>query len=308
MGVRKAVIPAAGLGTRLYPATKSQPKEMLPLGTKPTIQIVAEELLGAQLRNILVVIGAQKRAIANHFDPADGLSPEDKCEQCSELFDSSLVRFCYTRQSVPKGLGDAVAHAEEYVGNEHFVVALGDCVITGPTRSSLLKRLLQVHEDHGAAATIAVQRVSAEGTSKYGIVAPVGHPDGSGVRLGDIVEKPGPEKAPSDLAVCARYAFSPVIFEHLAKVKPGYGGEVQLTDAIRSLITEGLPVYAVPLTADEDRLDVGNFESYAKAFVHLVLTHQELGPPLRHYAADILGRFADDGRQGKQESCDPQAK
>lgn len=291
MGLLKAVIPAAGLGTRLYPATKSQPKEMLPLGTKPTIQMVAEELLGADLREILIVIGKHKVTIADHFDQADGLSPEHKCDLCSELFDSSLVRFFYTRQSVPRGLGDAVAQAEAFVGDEHFVVALGDCVIVGPERSSLLKRLLATHHGKGAAATIAVQRVRPEATSKYGIVAFDGPGDGPSIKLTDIVEKPGPDRAPSDLAVCARYVFSPEIFGYLAATQPGYAGEVQLTDALRTMIHDGLPVYVVPLLPSEDRLDVGNFDSYSRAFIRIMLSHEELGPGLRQYAADLIRRI-----------------
>jgi len=163
LGLRKAVIPAAGLGTRLYPATKSQPKEMLPLGTKPTIHLVAEELIGAAIGDIPIVIGRHKRAIADHFDPADGITPDESCEQCAALFDGSLVRFFYTRQSAPRGLGDAIAHAQGFVGDDDFLVALGDSVITGREQSSLLKRLRRVHEERSAAATIAVQRVPARG-------------------------------------------------------------------------------------------------------------------------------------------------
>lgn len=289
MQLRKAVIPAAGLGTRLYPATKSQPKEMLPLGTKPTIQLVAEEAVGAGMTDLLIVTGRQKRAIEDHFDPADGLDPQSKCERCAELFNTSLVHFFYTRQSSPRGLGDAVAHAAQFAGNEHFVVALGDCVIAGSRRSSLLKRMIAAHVEQQAAATIAVQRVSPEATSRYGIVAPSRDwGDGDATPLADIVEKPGPDKAPSDMAVCARYVFSPRIFEHLAVTQPGHGGEVQLTDAIRGMIAAGLPVQAVPLAADEYRLDVGTFESYAKAFIHVMLTHPELGPGLREYVGGLL--------------------
>jgi UTP--glucose-1-phosphate uridylyltransferase len=291
LGVLRAVIPAAGLGTRLYPATKSQPKEMLPLGTKPTIQLVAEELVGAGLRDLLIVIGRHKRAIADHFDQADGISPSNKCDRCSELFDNPLIHFYYTRQSVPKGLGDAVMQARTFVGQDHFVVALGDCVIVGPERSSLMNRLLQTHEQHSAAATIATQRVSPEATSRYGIVDPEGSADETALKLRDIVEKPGPDKAPSNLAVCARYVFSPVVFEYLDRTAPGFGGEVQLTDAIRAMIRDGLPVYAVPLLPGEDRLDVGNFESYAKAFIRLMLSHEELGPGLRKFTSELIDRI-----------------
>jgi UTP--glucose-1-phosphate uridylyltransferase len=299
--IRKAVIPAAGLGTRLYPATKSQPKEMLPLGTRPTIQFVAEELVGAGLRQVLIVTGRQKRAIEDHFDPSDGLDPDDKCERCSEIFDSSSVRFFYTRQSRPRGLGDAVAHAEDFVGGDNFVVALGDCVITSTERSALLRRMVEVHTCQGAAATIAVQRVSVEGTRKYGIIAPAEEDQGEPMRLRDIVEKPGPDKAPSNLAVCARYVFAPSIFEFLRTTAPGHGGEVQLTDAIRAMIAAGLPVYAVPLAADERRLDVGDFPSYARAFMQVMLTHPQFGKSLRDFARQLVEELEATDDTGKQE-------
>lgn len=293
----KAVIPAAGLGTRLYPATKSQPKEMLPLGTRPTIQLVAEELVGAGFREILIVTGRQKRAIEDHFDPGDGIAPDDKCEDCSQLFDTTAVQFFYTRQSSPRGLGDAVALAAEFIGDANFVVALGDSVIIGPEDSSLLKRVLRAHEDTHASATIAVQRVSPEATSKYGIIAPDGDVTDGPIRLEDIIEKPGPARAPSNLAVCARYAFAPVLFDYLARIAPGHGGEVQLTDAIRAMIADGLPVYAVPLAPDERRLDVGNFLTYAQGFFRMMLSHPEFGAPLQEYAAELLDELSDRGAE-----------
>jgi UTP--glucose-1-phosphate uridylyltransferase len=294
----------------MYPATKSQPKEMLPLGTKPTIQLVAEELAGADLRQILIVTGRQKRAIEDHFDPGDGLDPDHKCPRCAELFDTTRVQFFYTRQSSPRGLGDAVFHAHEFTGGDPFVVALGDCVIAGPGRASLLRRMLEAHEANGAAATIAVQTVPLEATSRYGIVAPAGEAQGTAFRLADIVEKPGPERAPSNLAVCARYVFGPAIFEHLAATAPGHGGELQLTDAIRSLIAAGQPVYAVPLVAGEVRLDVGDFGSYSRAFMRTMLTHPDLGPSLQQYARGLLEELAAGagaGAEAEDEKVSPGA-
>lgn len=296
MTIRKAVIPAAGLGTRLYPATKSQPKEMLPLGTRPTIQFVAEELVGAALSQVLIVTGRQKRAIEDHFDPSDGLSPENKCERCAEIFDASRVHFFYTRQSEPRGLGDAVAHAEDFVAGEDFAVALGDCIITSTERSALLRRMVAAHAENQAAATIAVQRVAPEATRKYGIIDPVGEAQGLSVRLKDIVEKPGPDRAPSNLAVCARYVFSPTIFEFLRTTEPGHGGEVQLTDAIRAMVAAGLPVFAVPLAPDEARLDVGDFPSYTRAFMQVMLAHPDHGKDLREFARQLLADL--DARDG----------
>ena len=201
-----------------------------------------------------------------------------------------------------------MSHAAQFAADEHFVVALGDCIITGPVRSSLLKRMIAIHEQVGAAATIAVQQVLPADTSRYGIVALDGPADGASVRLADIVEKPGPQRAPSNLAVCARYVFSPVLFGYLAATAPGHAGEVQLTDAIRAMIAAGLPVLAVPLTTEERRLDVGDFRSYAKAFIRVMLTHPELGPQLRQYAAQLLAEGDAQEPGGLQVGPAPGAK
>ncbi len=287
MGVVKAVIPAAGRGTRLYPATKSQPKEMLPLGPRPTIQRVAEELVDAGIRQMLIVTGHSKRAIEDHFDPSEGVDREGKCPSCAKLFDDHRVRFFYTRQSEPKGLGDAVLQAADFAGDSDFAVALGDSVIISQSEPTLLQRLVAAHEANHAAATIAVYDAGLEGTRRYGIVAPLDEVNG-GVRVSEIVEKPGPDLAPSTWAVSARYCFSPKVFDYLSAMKPGVGGEIQLTDAIQAMIADGQAVYAVPLNKTEFRIDVGDFESYGRGFIRTMLTHQDFGEPLKQYCRELM--------------------
>ena len=306
--LRRAVIPAAGLGTRLLPVTRAQPKEMLPLGTTPVIQIVAQELVAAGLDQALIITGRGKESIEDHFDPAynsDYLP--DAPHPDLDVFDRKNLRLYYTRQATPRGLGDALRHAEDFAGEHDFVVALGDCAIVGDGRPSLLERLVATHRSRGAAATIAVQRVSAEQTRRYGMVAvDTEHRRDAGATgeawpawpVTGIVEKPGPEATPSRWAVSARYAFSSRVFDFLRDTAPGYGGEIQLTDAIEGMIEAGLPVWAVPLGEKEIRLDVGNNLAYGRAFIRTVLSDPETGPVLRDYVAALLdlweGRCAQD--------------
>ncbi len=297
-GISRAVIPAAGLGTRLLPVSRAQPKEMLPLGTTPVIQMVAEELLGAGLNQVLIVTGRGKQSIEDHFDPAYNSAhvPEAPHPRL-DVFDRANLRLYYTRQAAPRGLGDALLHAEDFAGDRDFVVALGDCAIVGDGSPSLLERLIATHRRERAAATIAVQRVSAEQTRRYGIVAVAEESPRtpSAMPVTAIVEKPGPEVAPSRWAVSARYVFSPRLFEFLRYTAPGYGGEVQLTDAIQAMIEAGLPVWVVPLSEKEIRLDVGNNLAYGRAFIRTVLSDPQTGPALREYAAALLDWWA--GRQ-----------
>ena len=288
MQVTKAVVPAAGLGTRLYPVTKSLPKEMLPLGTRPTIQGVAEEIEGAGITDVLLVTSASKRAIEDHFDRGGGESDE-----AADRPFPLKARYYYTRQESPRGLGDAVRHGRQFAGGEHFVVALGDCVLISPEPSGPVRRMIRAHTAHEADATICVHRVSAEATRRYGIVAPGATLDGGAIELVDIVEKPGPEAAPSRLAVAARYVFSPEIFEYLEDVQPGYGKEIQLTDAIRAMIADGRRVLAMPLGPGELRLDVGDFGSYGRSFIRAMLTDPEHGVGLRSYACGLLAHLDD---------------
>jgi UTP--glucose-1-phosphate uridylyltransferase len=312
--IRRAVIPAAGLGTRLLPATRAQPKEMLPLGTTPVIQIVAQELLSAGLSQALIITGSGKESIEDHFDPAyNSDNVPDAPHPDLDVFDRANLQLYYTRQATPRGLGDALLHAADFARDDDFVVALGDCAIVGDGRPGLLERLVATHRTHGAAATIAVQRVSAEQTRRYGIVAV--SPSDSDVpnsgevgwpawRATGIVEKPGPEAAPSRWAVSARYVFSPRLFDFLRQTPPGYGGEIQLTDAIAAMITAGLPVWVVPLDEKEIRLDVGNSLAYGKAFIRTVLSQPETGPALRDYVAALLDLWAGRASQDPDRAGD----
>lgn len=287
--ILRALVPAAGQGVRLLPATRAQAKEMLPLGATPIIQLVAEELLLAGVNSVLIVTGRGKESIENHFDgtpPTDDTSAPER-----SVFDRHTMQFFYTRQSSPRGLGDAILHGQGFAGDQDFVVALGDCVIIGDSRPSLLERMIRLHREQRASATVAVQQVTPEQTRRYGMVE-LGEQERGVFAVQGLVEKPGPDKTPSLWAVAARYVFSPAIFEFLRAARPGYGGEIQLTDALHALVRAGLPVYAVPLGEKEFRLDVGNKESYARAFVRSVLTDSEVGEGLRRYAGDLLAYLA----------------
>ncbi len=305
MQITKAVVPAGGRGTRLYPVTKSQPKEMLPLGTKPTIQGVAEEVVAAGISDILIITGDAKRAVEDHFDPGNGLSAEDVGGRTRPLFDYSRVKFYYSRQGKPRGLGDAVLCGERFVGEEHFIVALGDCLITGPEPAGPLRRMVAAHIECEADISIIVQQVDAEATKRYGIVRPGADMGAHAFAMEDIIEKPGPARAPSRYAVAARYIFSPAIFQYLAELTPGVGSEMQLTDAIRQMVADGHRALAVPLEASERRLDVGNFTGYSKAFFRTMLTHEEYGEGLRSYAAKLLAHLRDPTNPDPDLPADP---
>lgn len=286
----KAIVPAAGLGTRLLPATQSQPKEMLPVGRKPVVQYVVEELQAAGLRQILVITGRRKRAIEDHFDvdPAlvSALQQAGNEALLADLaFAQSKSRFFFTRQSAPKGLGHAISLGSDFVDGDDCVVALGDSLIAAEDPASPLRAMMQAHRQLGAAATVAVEQVPADETHRYGIVSVEGAepPPGQPVAISDVVEKPPAGTAPSSLAVAARYVFSAAIFEALARTPPDRHGEVQLADAIKLLIQMGQPVYAWPLQADQRRYDVGNFESYFRTFIDFALADERYGYLVRKY-------------------------
>lgn len=286
MQVSKAIVPAGGLGSRLYPVTKSLPKEMLPLGTRPTIQGVAEEIEGAGVSDVLIVTSATKRTIENHFDPGSN-EPTENAPPPFPL----KARYYYTRQAQPKGLGDAVLHGRSFAGDDHFIVALGDCIITGPEPAGAVRRMVELHQQHQADATICVQTVGDAGTRRYGIVAPATELAGGAIELSGIVEKPGPDQAPSRLAVTARYVFSPTLFNYLEVAKPGYGKEIQLTDAIQAMIADGKRVLAAPLQPGERRLDVGDFNSYSRGFVRAMLADPEQGEAFRAYLKALVAHL-----------------
>ncbi len=288
MKVRKAVIPAAGLGTRFLPATKAQPKEMLPLIDTPAIQLVVEEAVRAGLTDILIITGRGKRSIEDHFDRAielelflTGKGKLDELEEIREISDLATVH--YIRQQEALGLGHAVSVAEPHVGGEPFAVLLGDDLIN--ERTPLLMNMLAVHEKYGR-SVIAAQEVSRAEIQMYGCIEPEPVEDGLS-RVVSIVEKPAPEDAPSTLAAIGRYVFTPEIFGALRETKPGRGDEIQLTDAI-NLLAQEQAVYAYEF--ETGRYDVGNKLDYLKATVELGLEREDLGPEFRDWLVDLVRR------------------
>jgi UTP--glucose-1-phosphate uridylyltransferase len=284
--VRKAVIPAAGLGTRFLPATKAQPKEMLPLVDKPAIQYVVEECVAAGLRDVLVVTGRTKRSIEDHFDRSielevalerGGKGEELKLVQAL----ADLADLHYVRQGEARGLGHAVSTARSHVGGEAFAVLLGDDIMVDAT---VLEGMLAVHAETGR-SVIALKRFPPEEISSYGCVAAEPVREGV-VRLQGIVEKPAAADAPSDMAVMGRYVLTPEIFEALERTEPGRGGEIQLTDAI-ALLMEEQEVYGYVF--EEGRYDTGQKLDYLRAVVELALARDDLGPAFGAYLRDLVG-------------------
>jgi UTP--glucose-1-phosphate uridylyltransferase len=286
-----AVIPVAGLGTRLLPATKSQPKEMLPVGRKPVVQYVVEELTRVGITRVLFVTGPGKASIENHFDRnaelIQTLRETGKEELLAALeFERSTVQYFYTRQRELLGLGHAVACARSFAGNQPFVVALGDSIIGMHAESDVVQRMTRCYHERDAAAVIAFEEVPHDEVSRYGIAKP--KQDDELFEIEDLVEKPSPHEAPSNLAIAARYVLSPAIFDALAQTRRGKGGEIQLTDAIRTVIRNGGRAYGVRLRPDERRYDIGNFEAYFEAFVEFALADPAYGPALRRHLLKAL--------------------
>jgi UTP--glucose-1-phosphate uridylyltransferase len=291
MEINIAVVPVAGLGTRLLPATKSQPKEMLPVGRKPVVQYVVEELTRMGMQRLLFITGPGKTSIENHFD-LNGeliqvLRETGKEELLAELeFERAPVQYFYTRQRQLLGLGHAISCAQPFVGNQPFVVALGDSIIGMHAQSDIVQRMTRCFVDKQAAAVIAFEEVPAAEVYRYGIARPKS--DGDIFEIADLIEKPSVEEAPSNLAIAARYVLAPAIFEAIRHTRPGKGGEVQITDAIRILMQGGGKVYGVCLRGDERRYDIGNFQAYFRAFVEFALADAKEGPALRQHLEAIL--------------------
>ncbi|MBN1426753.1 MAG: UTP--glucose-1-phosphate uridylyltransferase [Anaerolineae bacterium] len=290
--MKNAVIPVAGLGTRLLPATKSQPKEMLPVGRKPIVQYIVEELIRVGIDEFLFITGPGKTSIENHFDInhelVQSLREKGKEEQLAELeFDRFHVQYYYTRQRQLLGLGHAILCARSFVGQEPFVVALGDSLIGLNAQSDIVQRMQRCFEAHACTAVIAFEEVPEHEIPQYGIARPKSNDVFFEVL--DIVEKPEREEAPSNLAVAARYIFTPKIFEALDRTGVGKGGEIQLTDAIKLLIEDGERVYGVRLNSNEHRYDIGNFESYFRAFIEFALVDEKYGASLREYIDTLKG-------------------
>lgn len=285
------MVPVAGMGTRLLPATKSQPKEMLPVGRKPVVQYVVEELERVGVDQLLFITGSGKASIENHFD----LSPEltqtlredGKEELLQELsFAHSPLQYFYTRQKQLLGLGHAVLCAEPFVGDQPFIVALGDSIIGMHAKSRIIERMTTCYHDENADAVIAFQEVPEDEVFKYGIAKP--KTIGDVFEVNDLIEKPAVDIAPSNLAIAARYVLSPSIFEAIKQTEPGAGDEIQLTDAVRILLQKGKKVYGVKLNNDEKRYDIGNFGTYFRAFTEFALADETFGPELKEYLKDLL--------------------
>lgn len=292
MDINIAVVPVAGLGTRLLPATKSQPKEMLPVGRKPVVQYVVEEMTRVGMQRILFITGPGKTSIENHFD----LNPEliqllretGKEELLAEFdFERKPVQYFYTRQRQLLGLGHAVSCAESFVGDQPFVVALGDSIIGLHAQSDVVRRMTDCFVRNQAAAVIAFEPVPLSDVANYGIALPK-NGTGDVFEVADVIEKPGIQEAPSNLAIAARYVFAPSIFAAIKRTRPGKGGEIQLTDAIRLILQDGGKVYGIRLSDVERRFDIGNFEAYFRAFVEFALADEKHGAVLRQFVEQLL--------------------
>lgn len=290
MKIRKVVIPAAGLGTRFLPATKAQPKEMLPIVDKPTIQYIVEEAVASGIEIVVIVTGRSKRAIEDHFDKSVELEAELKAKEKEELLEvvdhiSNMVDVIYIRQKEPLGLGHAILRAKDIVGNEPFGVILGDDIVTSEVPA--LRQLMDAYDRCGGNTVLGVQRVDKKETDKYGI-ADVESRDGRLHKVSSLVEKPDSDSAPSDLAIMGRYIINPAIFEMLERTQPGKGGEIQLTDALQLLLEEQ-GMYACEF--EGKRYDVGDRMGFLKATCEFALAREDLRDEFREYLLGLTGTF-----------------
>lgn len=286
--VRKAVIPAAGLGTRFLPATKATPKEMLPIVDTPTIQYIIEEALNSGIEDVLIITGRSKRAIEDHFDRNVELEltlkSKGKEEELEQIRRISDVRIHYIRQKEPKGLGHAIWCAQHFVGDEPFAVLLGDDVVDN--EKPALRQLLDVYAKTGA-SVLGVQEVPLEKVSAYGIVDARSTEDGRTFLVKDMVEKPAVAEAPSRLAVLGRYVINPEIFAILEETKPGAGGEIQLTDALKVLAGQQ-DMYAYNF--EGRRYDVGDKQGFLEATVEMALKRSDLRDKFLTYLQGIVAK------------------
>ncbi len=288
--VRKAVIPAAGLGTRFLPATKATPKEMLPLVDKPGIQYVVEEAVAAGITDILIITGRSKRTIEDHFDRSleleASLEKAGRHEQAKEMkLLAEMADIHFVRQHQPRGLGHAVGMARKHVGDEPFVVMLPDDLMAED--STLLTDMLVAHDRTGS-SVVALKRFGVPEIGSYGVVLPEGAVREDGlIKVVDMVEKPNPADAPSDLAIMGRYLLTPAIFDCIARLTPGAGGELQLTDAMRKLL-KSESFYGLPF--DTGRYDTGNKLDWLRATVEIALRHPVLGEDFRQILDQIQSR------------------
>lgn len=281
MKVRKAIIPAAGLGTRFLPATKAQPKEMLPIVDKPTIQYIIEEAVASGIEEILIITGRNKKCIEDHFDKSVELEMELEKNHKDELLEivrgiSDMVDIHYIRQKEPRGLGHAILCARAFVGNEPFAVLLGDDVVDSEV--PCLKQLMDCYKEYKT-SILGVQTVEREDVNKYGIVDGI-HIEDRVYKVKKLVEKPAVEEAPSNVAILGRYIITPQIFDILKNTEPGKGGEIQLTDALQTLI-ESEAMYAYNF--EGRRYDVGDKLGFLQATVEFALKRDELREPFIKY-------------------------
>ncbi|MFS0645405.1 UTP--glucose-1-phosphate uridylyltransferase GalU [Siminovitchia sp. 179-K 8D1 HS] len=285
--VKKAIIPAAGLGTRFLPATKAMPKEMLPIVDKPTIQYIVEEAIASGIEDIIIVTGKGKRAIEDHFDNnfelEDNLVKKEKFDLLAKVKASSNVDIHYIRQKDPKGLGHAVWCARKFIGDEPFAVLLGDDIVQADTPG--LRQLIEQYEETQC-SVVGVQQVGDQETDRYGIVDPISK-EGRRYQVKQFVEKPKLGTAPSNLAIMGRYVFTPEIFSYLDKQEIGAGGEIQLTDAIQKL-NEEQKVYAYDF--EGKRYDVGEKLGFITTTIEMALQHDDLRVDLLTYLEEVMAK------------------
>lgn len=289
MRIHKAIIPAAGLGTRFLPATKAQPKEMLPVVDKPTLQYIIEEAVESGIQEILIITGRNKKSIEDHFDKSVELELELEAKGKYELLEevrriSDMVNIHYIRQKEPKGLGHAIHCAKSFIGDEPFAVLLGDDIVYHPDKPCL-KQLMEAYEEHKG-TILGVQKVAIEDAGKYGIVDGK-KIDGRMYRVKGLVEKPSIDEAPSDIAILGRYIISPAIFEILEHTKPGKGGEIQLTDALKELAQlEAMYAY----NFEGRRYDVGDKQGFLEATVEFALRREDLREEFLNYLIKVVDK------------------
>lgn len=286
MPIKKAIIPAAGLGTRFLPATKSQPKEMLPIVDKPVIQYIVEEAIASGIEEILIITGRNKKSIEDHFDKSVELELELEQKRKFELLEdikkiSNMANIHYIRQKEPKGLGDAIYCAKSFIGNEPFAILLGDDIVDAET--PCLKQMINIYNEYKT-NILGVQQVPMDQVDKYGILD-CKSIESRFYKIKDMIEKPNIDEAPSDIAILGRYILTPSIFEILKNQKPGKNGEIQLTDALRVLAKKE-PIYAYEF--EGKRYDIGDKMGFLKATIDFALKRNELKSELLDYITKTI--------------------
>ena len=286
--VRKAVIPAAGLGTRFLPATKAQPKEMLPIVDKPTLQYIIEEAVASGIEEILIITGRNKKSIEDHFDKSVELELELEQKGKQEMLEmvrdiANMVNIHYIRQKEPKGLGHAIHCAKSFIGDEPFAILLGDDIVDNEI--PCLKQLINAYDEYKT-SILGVQEVAKEDTNKYGILD-VKHIEDRVYKVKDMVEKPDVDKAPSNVAILGRYIITPAIFDILENQEPGKGGEIQLTDALKTLGKQEA-IYAYNF--EGRRYDVGDKFGFLEATIDFALKRDNLRDDLLNYMEEIVNK------------------